>query len=118
VTLVNHANRDEAVIVRLKLSDDEFGQAEEREAVFAIEDRLTELLAARNVGEVDGHEFGIGFATLYMYGPSAEQIADVVLDLLAGSRHRDGSALIKRFGRPGSREESVYLSGGSSLTSA
>lgn len=106
-------NKHEAVIVRLRLSGDEFGEWEEREAAYAIEDRLIAALEGTGSGEFDGHEFGGGFATLYMYGPSADRIATVVLSSLAGLEHRAGSVVIKRFGPPGSFEEIVPLDEGS-----
>jgi hypothetical protein len=99
----------EAVIIRLRLSDDEFGDWEERQAAYRIEDLLLEAFEGAGVGEYDGHDFGGGFATLYAYGPSADRIATVVLASLTGVAHRPGSVLIKRFGPPGSREETVPL---------
>jgi hypothetical protein len=99
----------EAVIVRLKLSDDEFGEWHEREAAYAIEDRLRQALEVGDVGELEGHEFGAGFATVYLYGPSADLLAKVVLSSLSGTGHRAGSVLIKRLGPPGSREEVLPL---------
>jgi hypothetical protein len=103
---------DEALIVRLKLSDDEFGEWSEREAVYALEDRLIELFASRSFGEFDGHEFGGGFATLFMYGPSAERMAEAVLSVLDGVAVLRGSVITKRFGASGSREETTSLGEG------
>lgn len=101
--------KPEAVIVRLRLSDDEFGEWEEREAAYAVEDRLIEAFEACDAGSVDGHEFGAGFATIYVYGPSADRMAAIVLATVTGAQHRAGSVLIKRFGPPGAREQSVPL---------
>jgi len=50
---------EQAVITHLPLSDNEHGTSDEREAIFAIEDRLTEAAAAVG-GEHDGNEFGGG----------------------------------------------------------
>jgi hypothetical protein len=50
---------EHAVITHLPLSDDENGTAEERDAVFAVEDRLLKAAAALG-GERDGNEFGGG----------------------------------------------------------
>jgi hypothetical protein len=99
----------EAVIVRLKLSDDEFGLPEERAAVYAIEDQLVESVAAPGVGEVDGHEFGNGFATIYLYGPSADRLHDCAKEVIAAVRVRPGSTITKRFGQPGACEETTIL---------
>lgn len=99
----------QAVIIRLKLSDEAFGAWEEREAVYRLEDRLEQLLASNTVGEVDGHEFGDGFAAIYLYGPSADAIAELVAPLVAFAREHPGSTLTRRFGRPGAREVTDFL---------
>ena len=96
---------EEALIVRLKLSDEEFGEWFEREAAYALEDRLIQLFASGSFGEFDGHEFGSGFATLFMSGPSAERMGKAVLSVLDGVTVPRGSVMTKRFGPPGSREE-------------
>jgi hypothetical protein len=96
----------DALIICLKLSDGEFAEWSEREATDVIEDALVDVFSAGALGEFDGHEFGGGFATLFMYGPSADQMAEAVIPVLNGFFLKDGSVLIKRFGPPGSREES------------
>jgi hypothetical protein len=101
----------EALFIRLKLSDAEFGDWSEREAAFVIEDALVGVFSAGTLGEFDGHEFGGGFATLFMYGPSADRMAEAVLPIVNGFQLRSGSVLIKRFGPPGSRDESFELRG-------
>ena len=73
---------EQAVLVYLKLSDDEFGEFDEREAIFALEDRLIEAITSKSAGEYDGHEFGEGFGTLYMYGESADALYQVALPIV------------------------------------
>ncbi|MGZ9274868.1 MAG: hypothetical protein ACXW34_09015 [Nitrospira sp.] len=99
----------EAVIIRLKLSDDNCGEWSEREATYAVEDRLSEVLKQSDIGELDGHEFGGGFATLFLYGPSARPIAEAILPTVQATTPRPGSLFTKRFGPPGSREETIAL---------
>ncbi len=111
------ADASEAVIVRLKLSDAEFGEWSEREATYTLEDQLIDVFAGgAALGEFDGHEFGGGFATLYMYGRSADRIAEAVLPVLAQGQHRAGSTLVKRFGPPGAPEQTIALSEGSAYS--
>ena len=100
---------EQAVLLYLKLSDDNFGESEEREAVFKLEDELEKKIAAASVGELDGHEFGEGFATFYMYGPDADKLFDAVIDTIRKVKLRTGSYIIKRYGEPGAREERVSL---------
>ena len=99
------------MITHLPLSDDEFGTAEEREAVFALEDKLEPLVAAAG-GEHDGHEFGAGEAVLYTYGPDADALLDAVRTAIDGFPVRAGAYAIKRYGPagdPSAREERVAL---------
>jgi hypothetical protein len=100
---------EHAVITHLPLSDDEHGTAEEREAVFALEDRLIDAAAALG-GEHDGNEFGGGEAVLYTYGPDADALLEAVRSCLADFPVRPGAFAVKRYGRaddPDAREERV-----------
>lgn len=102
---------EHAVITHLPLSDDEHGTADEREAVFAIEDRLTEAAALLG-GEHDGNEFGGGEAVLYTYGPDADALMEAVKTSLGDFPVRPGAYAVKRYGRtddPAAREERVPL---------
>ena len=103
---------EHAVITHLPLSDDEFGNEDEREQVFELEDRVSEAVAALG-GEHDGNEFGDGEAVLYTYGPDADTLLNAVTESLSGFPLRPGAYAIKRYGRaedPDAREERVELS--------
>jgi len=103
---------DHAVITQLPLSDDEYGAADEREAIIAIEDRLTKAAEALG-GEHDGNEFGAGEAVLYTYGPDADALLEAVRACLGDFPLRPGAYAVKRYGRaddPDAREERVPLS--------
>lgn len=65
---------EHAVILHYALSDDEHGTVEEREAIFALEDRLARMIESQQLGEHDGNEFGGGEATIYCYGPDAGRL--------------------------------------------
>ena len=99
------------MITHLPLSDDEFGTAEEREAVHDLESRV-ERAAARVGGDHDGHEFGGGEAVLYTYGPDADELFAAIGEALEGFRVRPGAYGVKRYGRadePDAAEERVPL---------
>jgi hypothetical protein len=105
------ASDEQAVITHLPLSDDAHGTEEEREAVFAVEDRLVEAAAALG-GEHDGNEFGDGEVVLYTYGPNADALLEAVRSCLADFPMRPGAFAVKRYGRagdPDAREERVPL---------
>jgi hypothetical protein len=105
-------SRDEhAVVAHIPLSNDEHGSAEEREQIFAIEERLVDA-AARLGGVHDGNEFGGGEAVLYTYGPDADALFDAVRDCLGDFASRPGAYAIKRYGRaddPAAPQERIPL---------
>lgn len=65
---------EHAVIVHFNVSGDEFGEVQEREAIFALEEALIQAIDQAGVGEFDGNEFGGGQAVLYAYGPDADDL--------------------------------------------
>jgi hypothetical protein len=102
---------DHAVLTHLPLSDDQFGTADEREAVRELEECIQEA-AAKLGGEHDGNEFGGGEAMLYTYGPDADRLFDAIRECLRGFGVRPGAYAVKRYGRaddPDAREERVAL---------
>ncbi len=107
--MADEEKSEQALLVYLKLSDDEFGEFEEREAIFALEDRLIEAIATASGCEYDGHEFGDGYGTLYLYGSNVDQLFQTVLPILREYSSLPGSYIKKRFGAPGSSEERIDL---------
>ena len=101
---------DQAVIVQMRLSDDEFGSPEERQHAIDVEDRLREALADA-AAEYDGHEFGEGWCRFYIYGDNANDTANLVLAVLreADLSRRSFYRIVKRFGPPGARQEEVHV---------
>jgi hypothetical protein len=93
---------EQAVLVHLKLSDDAFGQAGESSAIIDLGDSLTGRV--EGVGEYDGNEIGAGWATLFLYGPDADRLADRVLPFIRSYGPRPGSYLVRRYGPPGALE--------------
>jgi hypothetical protein len=80
------------------MSDDNFGDEAEREAIFALEDRLVDAIEGPGLGEFDGNEFGGGECTLYMYGNDADRIFNAVAPILRSSPFARGGYALKRFG--------------------
>jgi len=65
---------EHAVILHYSLSDENYGTADEREAIFALEDRISAVIDDQQLGEHDGNEFGGGEAVIYCYGPDADRL--------------------------------------------
>jgi len=103
---------DQAVVVHIPLSDDEFGAEDEREAIFELEDRLIAAIEEAEAGEFDGNEFGGGECTLYLYGPDADALFTAVEPALREFGPARGGYVIKRHGsvyEEGAPEERVEL---------
>jgi hypothetical protein len=93
-----NALAEQAVKVHLRLSDDAFGTAKDREAIFALEDQLEAAIEETATGEFDGDEFGQGECVLFMYGPDADQLFAAILPVLRSSRLAEGGWATKRHG--------------------
>lgn len=78
-------------------------------SIFALEDRLIEVIEHAAVGEFDGNEVGGGTCTLYMYGPNADQLFESIFPVLAQQDFPSGSYAIKRLGNPGAPEQRIEL---------
>lgn len=88
---------EHAVILHYALSDETHGTPEEREAIFALEDRLIALIDAAGVGDLDGNEFGGGEAVIYCYGPDASRLFQAIEAEARGFQARPAYAYL-RFG--------------------
>lgn len=108
---VPEGDGEQAVLVRLQLSDSEYGTTREREAIHRLTDGLDAAIREAGSGEYDGDEFGDGVCTLYLYGPSADTLWASVEELVRESPLAAGGHVIKRYGGPGpeTRAEHVDL---------
>jgi hypothetical protein len=99
---------EHALIVHYKLSDEDFGTIEDRDAALGLADRL-EVALRGSAGECDGHEFGEGFCRIYVYGSSSEALVAVVTPTMRTVALPIGSFITKRSGPPGTPEQRVTL---------
>ena len=79
----------------------------------ALEDRLEKAIAATKAGEFDGNEIATdgsdGF--LYMYGPDADRLFEVVMPILHSANFMEGATVRRRYGPPNEgREVTVTIS--------
>jgi hypothetical protein len=101
---------EQAVLVRLKLSDQRFGTTHEMDSIHALSAKLEEVIKTKHLGEFDGDEFGDGVCTLYMYGPDADALFAAVEPLLRSSPLAKGASATKRYGNvtdPNAKEVKV-----------
>lgn len=77
---------DQAVTITFPLDDPAGISHEQSFAIYALEDAIVAMLEAElPEAELDGHEFPIGDAgeaTVFILGPSAAKIADLVAPLV------------------------------------
>jgi ABC-type transport system substrate-binding protein len=97
----------QAVIIYLKLSDDRFGADGETFALYDVEDALEK--AVKKAGELDGHEIGGGFFTIYVYGPDADAMLRAMVPVLAAHVAKSGSYVVERRGPPGASSRRIEL---------
>jgi hypothetical protein len=103
--------KQQALLVYVRLSDEQHGEHNEREDIFRLEDEMIKAIDDASAGEFDGNEFGGGFCTLYMYGTSTTQLWEAVAPVLRKFRLPAGSYAIKQFGEAGAPEEGIELAG-------
>lgn len=104
------APEEQALIATVKLRSGEMGSPDERERITALEDQLSDAIKNSAAGEFDGDEFGDGACTIYMYGPSADRLLTVTLPVFRKFHAPAGSYVIKRYGKPGAKQERISLS--------
>jgi hypothetical protein len=79
--------------------------------LFALEDQLIETIAARGAGEFDGNEVGPDGATLFAYGPNAEELYAAMEPVLSSHPLCSDARVVLRKGPPGSPQTQLHLSG-------
>jgi hypothetical protein len=98
---------EQAVIVHFAYGSTDLGR------LFELEQRLEAAISAARVGEYDGNEVAVdgsdGF--LYMYGPDADKLFEVVRPILEKTAFMRGAEVRKRYGPPqdGVRESVVKI---------
>ncbi|RZQ59537.1 DUF695 domain-containing protein [Amycolatopsis suaedae] len=90
-----HKEDIHTIVVTYKLTGEEYGTAEEREAIFALGDQISDLIDKSRVGGYfDGNEFGDGEARLYLYSPDAPKLLQLLDSLIKSFRNRPAYATV------------------------
>ena len=75
---------DQAVILNIDLNSlSAFGAKEQQRGIVDLEADLKKVIGQN--GEVDGHEFGDGIATIYIYSADADETWETIRDPLRKS---------------------------------
>jgi hypothetical protein len=93
---------EHAVLVHIKLSNDDFGTSSDQEVTGRLEEQLIHALESSDCGEFDGVESGQGEVVFYMYGADADVLFANVWPVLRASLVARNGYVVKRYGGPGS----------------
>lgn len=85
-------SNSQIVLVHLKLSDEKFGASGESFRLYDVEEAVEAALAGK--AELDGHEIGGGYFTIYIYGPDARAILKAIGPALKSPLVRKGSYVL------------------------
>jgi hypothetical protein len=89
---------DQAVILTIRLeSEQRLGSKEEHRKIEELEHKLERRLPAKS--GIDGHEFGEGDCTIYIYGPSADHIWESIEEVMKREKF-DHIEVTLQYGRP------------------
>lgn len=102
---------EHAVLIEIPLTGDGFGTALERDAVVRLENALTRELAVDSTIEVDGHEFGDGKATLYIYGRDADGVFRLAEPELRKHPSSGNIVVTRRYGPAADPESKELVTG-------
>jgi hypothetical protein len=92
----------------------EYDEAADLQPLFDLEDQLRAAIADAKAGEYDGHEVaveGASDARLYIYGPNADRLFEVIRPILAGCPFMGGARVQLLYGEPedGVPERNILL---------
>lgn len=87
---------EQALIVRFDYGSTNLGP------LHSLEDKLREAIQTAGAGEYDGHEIAVDGSdgSLYMYGPDADGLFEVVQPMLEGTHFLKGAHVTMRYGPP------------------
>lgn len=98
---------DQAILICINLSDSEMETLDAIERIQEGESRMRELIEEKNLGELDGHEYGPGEYTIYIYGKDADAMFKELFPFLASWDCIQGGYAIKRYGPPGAKMDKI-----------
>lgn len=90
-------SNEQALLVRFDYGSTNLGP------LYSLEDKLVKAIQAAGAGEYDGHEIAVDGSdgSLYMYGPDAERLFEVVQPTLEDTDFLKGAQVTMRYGPPG-----------------
>jgi hypothetical protein len=101
---------EECVLVYLKSATllDE-SEPTDLSTLFALEEELIAAIEQKDAGEFDGNEVGPDGATLFAYGPDAQELYSAMEPVLLSNPLCDQARVVVRKGPPGSPQTELRL---------
>jgi len=99
------ASMEQAVIVHFSYGSTDL------QRLFDLESRLEAAISQAGAGEYDGNELAVDGSDgyIYMYGPSADRLFEVVKPILDSTAFMSGAKAKKRYGPPREGVKEVIL---------
>jgi hypothetical protein len=77
-----------ALIIQIDVSGPDFGTDKERNTLLELEEKIDDKIEGERIGISDGHEFGDGEFTMYLYGSDIDGLLEVIKPYLKSSTFR------------------------------
>ena len=106
--IIDPGSARQSVVAWLRLGDAEFTQEREQIRLFRLADRVMRALEESGVGTYENNDLERGFYRMYLHGPDARAIVEVVEPILREDAP-PGSYLATRAGPKGTSEERLEL---------
>jgi hypothetical protein len=90
------------LLICLKLSDNEMGSEVDDEYVEELERQLISLTEELDFAHWDGHEYGGGYAKIFLYCTDVDLLYKASFKLLKHFQFTPASQIILQYGPPGS----------------
>jgi hypothetical protein len=102
---------EQALIITIPFNG-KSGSNEAVQHLYKLEEELSKAIQHSHAGEYDGNEISDATFTMYAYGPSADKLFGIALPILGKYELPAGSRAVKRYGKPGAKEERIPLGNG------
>lgn len=99
--------KSEVLLIFLQFSKGALDNEKKLDAVFNLEDILTQAVELDGVGDFDGNEFCEDTVIFFIYGKDANKIQDVVAPIIEKVPYLQGSYTLKRY--KDSKEKQLML---------
>lgn len=88
---------EQLLLINLKLSDGETGTEDDNEYVESLEQKLVEKVENLDFAFWDGHEYGDGYAKIFLYSSDVDKLYKAIYKTLKNINFTPGSMIILQY---------------------